>query len=57
MIQGHGIEPSVFSKSSRFLALVLGYLIYLELLCVYGVRYGFIFILLHVDDPVVPALF
>lgn len=26
-IQGHGIDPSIFSKSSTVLALVLGYLI------------------------------
>lgn len=45
------IYPSIFSKSSMALALVLGVLIYLELILVYGVRQGFNFILLPVDIP------
>lgn len=45
------IYPSIFSKSSMALALVLGALIYRELILVYSVRQGFNFILLSVAVP------
>lgn len=45
------IYPSIFSKSPMALALVLGALIYCELILVDGVRQGFNFILLPVDIP------